>query len=269
MPFCLLFALCCVSLAQGKLDIRIRRVEQRDYRQHKVPGVNALSPYPSLSNVVTHPARASVSTCSICIQAAVLEINILANEILNGVIVDSCEELCNYLAPYGEIAVMSCNAVCIGFGLDEFISYLENEDLDPIWYCEILDMCTIDDCQGDCLDIPMYVTQPDKIPFGGTVNQYFTVWIKKPWNGTGMFRFIISDPVQGVQEDDELIDGGFGPVGKVTYELQIPTAEAQLTQNVTIQTQIMICNGECGSSHPHSRIFADPTSSFMVTPEST
>jgi hypothetical protein len=31
----------------------------------------------------------------------------------------------------------------------------------------------------------------------------------------------------------------------------------------------MICNGECGSKHPHSRIFAQQSTSFFVLPESS
>jgi hypothetical protein len=105
-------------------------------------------------------------------------------------------------------------------------------------------------------------------------------------------RFVLNDPVQGQQAQDSLIDGGWGPVGTraffcffccffsssfffffcshagtATYAIQIPSAEAQLTTNATITTEIFICNGECGSKHPHSRIFSQATSSFIVTPE--
>jgi len=193
---------------------------------------------------------------------------LLANQILNGVIVNDCEELCALLTPYGWYAVVACDAVCLGFGIDAFINLIVNEDIDPIWYCELLDMCTIDDCQGDCLDITVYITRPNRIPQGGVINQYFTVDVKKPWNGTGMFTFVINDPVQGQQEQDALIDGGWGPVGTATYAIQIPSAEAQLTVNATISSQILICNGECGSKHPHSRIFSQASTTFIITPES-
>lgn len=70
----------------------------------------------------------------------------------------------------GDYAVDACNLACVGIGLDEFINLLIYEDIDPIWYaiipsclyliyvaytlltsvryCQILDLCAVDDCQG-------------------------------------------------------------------------------------------------------------------------
>jgi hypothetical protein len=48
--------------------------------------------------------------------------------------VNDCEQLCAYLSPYGWYAVAACDAVCLGFGIDEFINLIVNEDIDPIWY---------------------------------------------------------------------------------------------------------------------------------------
>lgn len=260
----IVLVLALIALSESKLidQIKITRV---DHKVHSPASILAQK-YPG--RFLTQGKNVSGTECGVCINAAVIEINLLLNQILNGVIVSDCSQLCNYLAPEGQYAVDACDLACMGLGIDEFINFLINEDIDPIWYCQILDLCSIDDCQGDCIDIPMYITQPNKIPQGGVVQQYFTVWVKKNWTGTGMFRFIVNDPVQGSQESDSLLDGGIGPIGKVTYGIQIPTAEAQLTPNVTIQTQVLICNGECGSSHPNSRVFADASTTFTIIPSS-
>jgi len=226
------------------------------------------TPYPNSKSPVVFVDNVEADTCEVCINAAVIEINLLANQILNGVIVADCESLCEgALSNISQYAVDACDIACIGVGLDEFINMLVNTDIDPIYYCQLIYLCAIDDCQGDCIDIPMYITQPPKIPQGSVVQQYFTIWVKKNWTGTGMMRFIINDPVQGQMENDVLLDGGVGPVGKVTYGIQIPTAEVQLTPNVTIQSQIQICNGECGSQHPNSRIFCTGSTNFMIIGE--
>jgi len=204
------------------------------------------------------------SMCSLCINAAVQEINVLLNYILNGIIVNDCEDLCSYLG--NGPASAACTLVCLGFGLDEFIYLITTAQIDPIWYCQILDMCAIDDCQGDCLDITKYTTQPPKAPLGTTLTQYLTVNVKKPWNGTGMLSFTIfpiSNPNLEVESDDSLLEGGFGPVGITTYAIQLETTEGFQAGNYI--TEIQICNGMCGSTNPHSRVFSQMNSSFTLT----
>jgi len=209
--------------------------------------------------------KSEISLCSECIDAAVLEINILLNEILNGVIVQDCEELCAYLND--TVATDACDAVCLFFGVDEFINLIISEDLDPIWYCEIIDACTIDDCEGDCLTITMYSTVPLKAPAGSDLTQFFTVNVQKNWVGTGMFRMTVFDPVNGPESTDALLDGGFGaPMGNTTYHMDFDTsANGWALDPGTYVSNIMICNGECESSHPHSRVFTSFNTTFTLT----
>lgn len=81
-----------------------------------------------------------------------------------------------------------------------------------------------------------------------------------------IFSFVLYDPVQGPQEDDSLLVGGFGPLGNTTYAMQLDTSGSGLALSPgTYVTQILICNGECGSAHPHSRIFSTMNSTFVLT----
>jgi hypothetical protein len=81
------------------------------------------------------------------------------------VIQQDCGLLCQ-AALSNPIAETMCTYACDAIGIYEFIKLIENEDLDPIYYCEVLDMCPIDDCTGDCMDIVRYVSTPNSAPAG-------------------------------------------------------------------------------------------------------
>jgi hypothetical protein len=87
--------------------------------------------------------QVDLDLCPLCINEAVQAINILLNLVVDEGIMGSCNKLCGALANKtgsafaGEI----CTAVCDGLGIDEFIHEIVNVDIDPIWYCEIADLC--------------------------------------------------------------------------------------------------------------------------------
>ena len=81
--------------------------------------------------------------CGPCIQEAVEVINILLNLILNEGIIQSCDALCGALANRtgSQTIGEACDALCDLVGIGEFVKALVKADLDPIWYCEIIDLC--------------------------------------------------------------------------------------------------------------------------------
>lgn len=97
--------------------------------------------------------------------------------------------------------------------------------------------------RGDCIDIVSYETLPAKAKAGAKLIQYLAVSIKKPWAGTGMFRWILYIPDQEPLQNDQLLDGGIGPVGNEMIKLELDTNDMQLfAGNYT--TQVLICNGK-------------------------
>lgn len=93
------------------------------------------------SNVA--PKKVGIDLCPECIEEAVQVINILLNLILDEGIIQSCDALCGALANKTNSSIIGdvCLAVCDAFGIDEFVKALVKADLDPIWYCEIIDIC--------------------------------------------------------------------------------------------------------------------------------
>lgn len=94
--------------------------------------------------------RYGLSFCKTCINFADQALDILLNAILNVGIVGECSALCQFVEEKvgSEIVGVVCNLLCDYVGIKEFISIIEKADLDPIWYCELLKACPIND-HGD------------------------------------------------------------------------------------------------------------------------
>jgi len=87
--------------------------------------------------------KVGIDLCPECIQEAVEIINVLLNLVLDEGIVQSCNDLCGALANRtGSVLIGDlCDVACEALGIDEFVKALIKADLDPIWYCEIIDLC--------------------------------------------------------------------------------------------------------------------------------
>jgi len=210
--------------------------------------------------------------CPTCINIAEQSINILLNLILDSGIIGTCGTLCQALAEKTGSQVIGtiCDLVCDAVGIDEFIKLLDNADLDPIWYCEIAKLCPVND-HGDAK-----ITKFSILPASGPQGTTFSIDLTYvSLNGTGTGELVID-----IHTPDRIpLGSGFLAEAKKagTYEERItvkaePDPQCDPTQepceewlpgvyNVTVQ----ICNGECGSKHPHSAIYDSAKGSFQLT----
>lgn len=210
--------------------------------------------------------------CPTCINIAEQSINILLNLILDSGIIGTCGTLCQALAQKtgSQVVGTICDLVCDAVGIDEFIKILDNADLDPIWYCEIAKLCTIND-HGDAK-----ITKFSILPASGPQGTTFAIDLTYvSLNGTGTGELVID-----IHTPDRIpLGSGFLAEAKKagTYEERItvkaePDPQCDPTQepceqwlpgvyNVTVQ----LCNGECGSKHPHSAIYDTAKGSFQLT----
>jgi len=81
--------------------------------------------------------------CPLCINEAVAAINVILNVILDEGILQTCGDLCGIVANKSGSQLIGdiCDLACDGVGLVEFIRLIITADIDPIWYCEIADLC--------------------------------------------------------------------------------------------------------------------------------
>ncbi len=74
----------------------------------------------------------------------------MLNAVLNVGVVGSCGGLCQFVEQKvgSQIVGVVCNLLCDYVGVTEFVKAIEKADLDPIYYCELLKACPIND-NGD------------------------------------------------------------------------------------------------------------------------
>ncbi|CAF1521261.1 unnamed protein product [Rotaria magnacalcarata] len=224
----------------------------------------------SINRVIQPQVR--LDLCPTCINVAEESINILLNLILDSGIVGTCGTLCQALAEKtgSQLIGTICDLACDVIGIDEFIKLIEKADLDPIWYCEIARFCPIND-HGDAK-----ITKFSILPTTGRQGTTFVIdfsYISLNGTGTGELDVDIRTP------DHIPLGAGFLIEAKKpgTYNERIsvkaePDPECDPTQqpceewlpgiyNVTVQ----ICNGECGSKHPHSATYDSAKGAFSLT----
>jgi hypothetical protein len=210
--------------------------------------------------------------CPTCINVAEESINILLNLILDTGIIGTCGTLCTALAQKtgSQLIGTICDLVCDVLGIEEFIKLLEKSDLDPIWYCEIAKLCPIKD-DGDA-KISQFSILPASGPKGTTFAVGFA-YVSINGTGTGEIDIDLRCPDRIPLGASFLLEskkaGTYSE--KITIKAE-PDPQCDPTQepceewlpgiyNVTVQ----ICNGECGSKHPHSAIYDTAKGSFTLT----
>ncbi|CAF1271086.1 unnamed protein product [Adineta steineri] len=212
-----------------------------------------------------------VDLCPTCIDEAVSAINVILNVILDEGILGTCGDLCGIVANktskfVGEVCDIACDAV----GLDEFIRLIITVDLDPIWYCEMAKMCEIND-SGDA-KFTNFGVYPNTGPQGTT---FIIDCSYKTINGTGtsMLTLNIVDSHNETSGNDFLVEAK--KPGTYPEKIALKTVSAWNCDPVkgvcddfpvgTYNVTALLCNGECGSHHPHSGTYDVGQAQFTVT----
>jgi len=222
------------------------------------------------SNGVTvsfHPiqtAAKGAGLCGTCSSLTGQSISILLNYILNVGVVGTCGKLCGSLKSKGASTV--CNLACDLVGIKGFVAALQKADLDPIYLCDLLGICKHDDNGAGTLDsltvTPTSAKQSS--PFVGAMQVTVT-----NHTGAGEFRFNIqggADPSSGASSVyAELAPGSYGVKLNIdTTPSDDPTQGPQWNPgNYTLSGEF--CMGECGSKHPHSKLFGNTSTVFEIS----
>lgn len=119
------------------------------------------------------------------------------------------------------------------------------------------------DCQGTCLTIDQFETTPTSGALGTTFDSR-AVFTVEQVTGTGMTRVDLYLPNGQVSQNDQL-EVGFKP-GNYSLDIQIPADKSQGFMPGTYTVQLWFCEGECGSHHPHSKVYDVRNTTFSVTP---
>ena len=211
--------------------------------------------------------KVGLDMCPFCVQTIGQIINQLLNIIINVGIVGTCGELCGLLPL--QLEAVACNLLCDIVGIKEFINIIEKADLDPIYFCELLDhQCPVHDCSGSsCAQISGTNISPKSGPQGTEFSIEVSVTGLNQ-TSTGTIAVDIFPPAPGFPFGDaELVPTGFQPgqVYQVRLGLKAEPSEQEPFSPGTYKVQFAACEGECGSKHPHSEVYAVANDSFQIT----
>jgi len=247
---------------------------------------SANPPQFALTRAPPKVSEPDASLCSPCVQLGGQALNILINALLNGGVIGGCGKLCGNLKSKG--AEEACDLVCSIVGIKAFIKALNHTDLDPIYFCELLHACEAgpDDAHVDLLSVqlnPAKISEKDIQPGSGgaTLEGVLTMNVTKHI-GVGEFSVVVHGPVSGAQGPigssfviaDGLKEGVQNLGVKLNVQDTLPDPSKQPPEfPVTwmpgsYSFAFHLCQGECGSKHPHSIDFGRKAGNFTITKES-
>eukprot|EP00058_Branchiostoma_floridae_P024998 XP_002610488.1 hypothetical protein BRAFLDRAFT_117810 [Branchiostoma floridae] len=207
--------------------------------------------------------------CKFCVDFAYDAIETIGEAILQGGLTQGCEKLCSIVANKtgSEAVEVACDTLCFLVGFDEFVHAFNKADVDPIYYCELLKQCPIVD-NGDATITNLTVT-----PKSGPQGDFLIDMEYETKNGTGTGELLIHiDPADhGLQIGASFLNEPQDP-GK--YDAQItlhavPDPDCvfpcQSFEPGVYNVTMHICNGQCMSQHPHSKIYDKKKTNFTIT----
>jgi len=204
------------------------------------------------------------SFCSPCVQIGGQGINLLLNEILNAGVIGGCGKLCSAALPKGTERT-ACDVVCDVVGVKTFINAINKTDLDPIYFCEEVRACPAgrDDASASVVGTAV---SPPTGPKGTTFAMQVDFSVL---NATGVGEIRISVDGGGQHVGQSFLNTGFAPGNYATnVSLTVqddPSASPPVVWGPgTYAYSFEVCQGECGSKHPHSKVFGKKEGYFTL-----
>jgi hypothetical protein len=208
---------------------------------------------------VEKTAMPTLDLCPTCVSFMGQAIDELLNIILNVGVLGSCSELCGYLP--NEIEATVCNLLCDYVGITGFIDLIDDADPDPIWICEEIGVCAVND--NAAANITNYGIQPLHGRRGATFTFSVTYQVTNTI-GTGEVALEIVDPTGMGLGDGTLIDNQAPGTYNVQFSMQAQPSENEGFPNGVYMTEVAVCEGSCGSPHSHSFTLSVAYGNFTI-----
>eukprot|EP01130_Rhizamoeba_saxonica_P000596 TRINITY_DN10559_c0_g1_i1.p1 TRINITY_DN10559_c0_g1~~TRINITY_DN10559_c0_g1_i1.p1 ORF type:complete len:238 (+),score=57.60 TRINITY_DN10559_c0_g1_i1:35-748(+) len=201
----------------------------------------------------------SAAECETCVSFIGQAINQLLNIILNVGVLGSCGSLCGMLP--NQLEQVVCNLACDYVGIEAFVDLINYEDPDPIYICEEVTMCPIkDNAAGKINSVTI-------TPAVGHQGDTFTIVVDftiTNATGTGELAVDVFPPEGFPFGDGELMvqtpPGRYG--AKLQFEAKPNQEEPFMPGTYTVEAAL--CEGSCGSIHPHSYLMAKGKGTFKI-----
>jgi hypothetical protein len=177
-------------------------------------------------------------------------------------VIGGCGALCKELPK--ELEATICTLLCDYVGINVFEDLISKADLDPIWMCMEMKVCPVHD--GGEASIADLIVHPASGPRGTKFEIGIGIDVTKQ-TGTGQIFLEVDCPMGMPLQGADLTEG-FEP-GQYSAVFNIDSSKtSQFDEFIpgTYNVTAAVCYGECGSTHSHSAILAQKTTTFEITP---
>ena len=207
--------------------------------------------------------QSQLQLCNPCVQLGGQGLNYLVNEILNAGVIGGCGKLCHGLK--AGVERTGCDILCGAVGIEAFVKALNKTDLDPIYFCEEVHACPAgrDDAAGS---VDGNAVSPATGPAGTTFAMQVDFSVINA-TGVGEIRIAVKGP--GPSVGQSFLNTGFTP-GHYATNVTLATKDDPSAQPPvqwlpgTYEYEFEVCQGECGSKHPHSKVFGSTKGTFQI-----
>lgn len=211
------------------------------------------------TELVNVPENVQGDLCPFCVKTMDQVLNELVEIILNGGVLGSCSALCSRL---GGLEATACNLLCDYVGIETFVKVLSYEDPDPIYVCQLLEVCS--HTNGGKAD--MFFC--DVTPKSGRQGTTFTVeaeWRVTAPTGPGGINIVVIPqggfPISGGSFVDGQQPGTYG----VKFDLKTKPSEQEPFNPGVYRVEVALCEGDCTTKHPWGGVYTQNATSFTIT----
>eukprot|EP01088_Endostelium_zonatum_P006331 TRINITY_DN18445_c0_g1_i1.p1 TRINITY_DN18445_c0_g1~~TRINITY_DN18445_c0_g1_i1.p1 ORF type:complete len:266 (-),score=58.57 TRINITY_DN18445_c0_g1_i1:44-841(-) len=184
---------------------------------------------------------------------------------IGGGIMDSCKQLCLNLN--GTLEQQICTLTCIYIGLQGFIKLLNETDPDPLYICSLAEFCPVtDDARANITNVT--ITPHSTAPQGSTFRIFCDYRVNRTI-ASGEAYIGVYPPAgagQAVGDAFLLVEQKPGPyVIGFTFEAT-PNNYDTFVPGIYL-VACVVCEGKCGSPHPHSYTLSVAEKKIVITPK--
>jgi len=198
--------------------------------------------------------------CPFCVNFMDNSINDLLNIILNAGVIGSCADLCSFLP--NQLEQVACDLICDYVGIEAFIDFITYEDPDPIYLCQLFDICPHVD--GGKVNI----TATSITPPSGATGTTFTIEMDYKviaQTSSGLVAINILPPDGFPLGDGEFEEGQAPGSYSAKWTVDTTPSEQEDFGPGIYQVQLAVCAGDCTTSHPWGGVYAQVNTQFKIT----
>eukprot|EP01127_Copromyxa_protea_P001951 TRINITY_DN11853_c0_g1_i1.p1 TRINITY_DN11853_c0_g1~~TRINITY_DN11853_c0_g1_i1.p1 ORF type:complete len:246 (+),score=54.25 TRINITY_DN11853_c0_g1_i1:67-804(+) len=206
--------------------------------------------------------------CEVCWDAADDAIESWLEIALYGGTFAGCADFCNNVENWGYACIVVCSAV----GDETFLHLLTSLDLDPVYVCQLLSACPIDDCGPVCGTIDRFYANPGSVEAPAVVHFPTYYQFTKVWKGTGVLYFQVeqcdaSNNCVFVANNFQLLEPN-GQLGNFTTTFQFNADCGDIGTSGTYKATLSMCEGNCDeygvARHPHTALYSQASTTFVA-----